>query len=44
MRIVVEELDKDGNKCWTTYLNNHQLSIYYSEEEAQKNINTVILN
>jgi hypothetical protein len=43
MRTVVHETDKDGNECWTIYLDNHQLSIYYTEEEAQANINNVQL-
>lgn len=43
MRTIVKELDKDGNECWAIYLDSHLLSIYYSEEEAQSNINTVVL-
>ena len=44
MRTVVKELDKDGNECWSIYLDNHLLSVFYSEEEAQNNLNTVTLN
>lgn len=43
MRTIVKEFDKDGNECWAIYLDNHLLSIYYSEKEAQNNINTVVL-
>jgi hypothetical protein len=43
MRIVIKELDKDGKECWSIYENDHILSVYYSEEEAQNNINTVQL-
>jgi len=44
MRTIVKEFDKDGIECWSIYLDNHLLSIFYSEEEAQNNLNTVILN
>jgi hypothetical protein len=43
MRTVVHETDKDGNECWTVYLDDFQLGIYYTEEEAQANINNVQL-
>ena len=43
MRTVVRETDKDGNECWSIYLDDHQLGIYYSEEEAQANIDNVQL-
>jgi hypothetical protein len=43
MRNIIKEVDKEGNECWSIYENDHQLSIYYSEEEAQANINTVQL-
>jgi hypothetical protein len=43
MRTVVHEVDKDGNECWSIYLEDHQLGLYYSEEEAQANIDNVQL-
>jgi len=43
MRTIIHETDKDGNECWSIYLDSHLLSVYYTEIEAQNNINTTQL-